>query len=59
MLARKGEFAIIGNTNSPHGPLPVLVRRTADPDGKYVTLSRDEWQVFVAGMKDGISTASE
>lgn len=31
----------------------VLVRSSADPDGKFVTLSRDEWQAFVAGVKDG------
>jgi hypothetical protein len=31
----------------------VLVRSSADPGGKSVTLSRSEWQVFVAGVKDG------
>jgi predicted secreted Zn-dependent protease len=31
----------------------VLIRSSADPEGPYVTLSRDEWQVFVAGVKDG------
>ena len=31
----------------------VLIRNTADPDGPHVTLARDEWQVFVAGVKDG------
>ena len=31
----------------------VLIRSSADPDGGYVTLSRAEWQVFVAGIRDG------
>jgi hypothetical protein len=31
----------------------VLIRSSAVGDGSYVTLSRDEWQVFVAGVKDG------
>jgi hypothetical protein len=31
----------------------VLVRNAADPDDRYITLSRDEWQVFVAGVKVG------
>ena len=31
----------------------VLVRNSADPDGKHVTLTQDEWEVFVAGVKDG------
>lgn len=31
----------------------VLIRSSADPDGPYVTLSRNEWQVFLAGAKDG------
>lgn len=31
----------------------VFVRRTTEPDGICVSLSRDEWQVFVAGVKDG------
>jgi hypothetical protein len=31
----------------------VLIRRSADSDGKIVTVSRDEWRVFVAGVKDG------
>lgn len=31
----------------------VLVRGSADPEGIYITLSRDEWRVFVAGVKDG------
>ena len=30
----------------------VLVRSSTDPDGVWVTLSRAEWQVFVAGVKD-------
>jgi Domain of unknown function (DUF397) len=31
----------------------VLIRGSADPDGRYITLTRDEWQVFVAGVKEG------
>jgi hypothetical protein len=31
----------------------VLIRSSANLDGRYVTLSRDEWQAFVAGVKDG------
>jgi hypothetical protein len=31
----------------------VLIRSSADPDGPAVTLSREEWRVFVAGLKDG------
>ncbi len=31
----------------------VLVRSSEDADGIYVTLSRDEWHKFVAGVKDG------
>jgi len=31
----------------------VLIRSSKAPDGKYVTLTRDEWQMFVAGVKDG------
>jgi Domain of unknown function (DUF397) len=31
----------------------VLIRSSADPDGRYVTLTKDEWNVFVAGVKDG------
>jgi hypothetical protein len=31
----------------------VMVRSSADPDGTPVTLSRDEWQAFLAGVKDG------
>jgi len=30
-----------------------MVRRSVDPDGAYITLSRHEWEVFVAGVKDG------
>jgi hypothetical protein len=35
------------------GGKKVLIRSSADPDGKHVTLSRDEWRVFVAGVKEG------
>jgi predicted secreted Zn-dependent protease len=31
----------------------VMVRSSKDRDGTCVSLSRDEWQVFVAGVKDG------
>ena len=31
----------------------VLVRRSTDPDGLHVILTRDEWQAFVGGVKDG------
>jgi predicted secreted Zn-dependent protease len=31
----------------------VMVRRSAQPDGTPVTLSRDEWQEFLAGVKEG------
>jgi hypothetical protein len=31
----------------------VLVRSSRDADGVYVTLSREEWREFVAGVKDG------
>jgi hypothetical protein len=31
----------------------VLVRSSVDLDGECVTLSRGEWRVFVAGVKDG------
>jgi hypothetical protein len=31
----------------------VLIRSSADSEGGYVTLSRDEWRVFVAAVKDG------
>jgi hypothetical protein len=31
----------------------VLVRGSTDPDNRYVALSRDEWQEFVARVKDG------
>ena len=31
----------------------ILIRSSADPDGTFATFSRDEWHVFVAGVKDG------
>jgi hypothetical protein len=31
----------------------VLIRRSADSEGKIVTVSRDEWRAFVVGVKDG------
>ncbi|MGO8891278.1 MAG: DUF397 domain-containing protein [Streptosporangiaceae bacterium] len=31
----------------------ILIRSSADPDGMRVTLSRAQWRVFVAGVKDG------
>lgn len=31
----------------------VLIRNAADPDALHVTLTRDEWRVFLAGVKDG------
>ena len=31
----------------------VLVRSSGEAGGIYVTLSREEWQEFVAGVKDG------
>jgi hypothetical protein len=31
----------------------VLIRNSADRDGERLALSRDEWQEFVAGVKDG------
>lgn len=31
----------------------IMVRSSADPDGVRISLSRDEWQEFVAGVKDG------
>jgi len=31
----------------------VVVRKSADSSGTYVTVSRDEWCAFVAGVKDG------
>ena len=31
----------------------VMVRSSADPTGTPVTLSRDEWQEFLAGVKAG------
>ena len=31
----------------------VLIRNSADQDGGRLSLSRDEWQEFVTGIKDG------
>jgi hypothetical protein len=31
----------------------VMVRSSAHPDGTPVTLSRDEWEAFLAGVKEG------
>jgi hypothetical protein len=31
----------------------IMVRRSADPDGTCLKLSRGEWQKFVAGLKGG------
>ena len=31
----------------------VMVRRSPDPDGPCITLSREEWQDFIAGVKKG------
>ena len=31
----------------------VLIRSSADPAGPVVKLSREEWRMFVAGLKDG------
>ncbi len=31
----------------------VLARCSAYPDGIHITLSKDQWRVFVAGVKDG------
>jgi len=31
----------------------VLVRSSRHPDGLYIALSRDEWCIFIAGVKDG------
>jgi Domain of unknown function (DUF397) len=31
----------------------VVVRSSADPDGPRLTLRRDRWQEFVAGLKRG------
>lgn len=30
----------------------ILIRNAADPD-VHVTLTRDEWQMFIVGVKDG------
>jgi hypothetical protein len=32
----------------------VMIRSSADPDSMPVTLSRDEWRVFLAEVKEGI-----
>jgi hypothetical protein len=29
------------------------VRSSADPDGTHISLGRNEWAAFVAGVKDG------
>jgi len=39
------EVATIGNA--------VVVRSSVDPDGAPVTLTRDEWQGFLAAVKEG------
>lgn len=31
----------------------ILIRSSTDQDGTYITLNRDEWREFVAGVKDG------
>jgi uncharacterized protein DUF397 len=31
-----------------------MVRSSADPEGTRISLGRDEWQEFVAGVKDGV-----
>jgi hypothetical protein len=31
----------------------IVVRSSADPDGTSISLERDEWREFVAGVKDG------
>ena len=31
----------------------ILVRSSVDPRSRCVELSRDEWQVFIAGVKEG------
>ncbi len=31
----------------------VLIRSSAAEDGRYIALSRDEWRVFLAGVKNG------
>lgn len=38
-VARRGEFVLIGNTNSPEGPV-----------SEFTT---DEWQHFLSGVKMG------
>lgn len=32
----------------------VMIRSTADPDGAPFAMSRDEWEEFLAGVKDGL-----
>jgi len=32
----------------------IMVRSSADPEGTRISLGRDEWQEFVAGVKDGV-----
>jgi Domain of unknown function (DUF397) len=39
------EIGILGDS--------VLIRNSADRNGERLTLRRDEWQEFVAGVKDG------
>jgi Domain of unknown function (DUF397) len=34
----------------------IMVRRSADPDGTCLKLSRGEWQEFIAGLKVDSST---
>jgi hypothetical protein len=31
----------------------ILIRSSEDPGGRHVEFSRDEWQMFVDGIKDG------
>lgn len=31
-----------------------MIRSTADPDGAPFAMSRDEWEEFLAGVKDGL-----
>jgi Domain of unknown function (DUF397) len=31
----------------------VIVRRSRDPDGPRIALSREKWQDFIAGVKEG------
>lgn len=39
------EVAIAGNA--------IVLRSSKDPDGTPVTLTRDEWQTFLAAVKEG------